>query len=147
MSLPHLDRECQTIVRDAEVIAREYGLEYVGTEHILLALLRRDGCTAARTLQALGVTTERARGELARLLARDKEDTWVFGRLPGTPHYRNVIALAIEEATRDGAAEIASEHLLLGLLRETGSTAERILRTFGVSAERCRQELHRQRGG
>ena len=84
-----------------------------------------------------------SRAEIERLMQRDKEDTWVFGRLPGSPHYKNVMALAIDEATQLAAKEIGSEHLLLSLLREKGSAGQRALANLGVTLKACREEAQR----
>lgn len=139
--MPRLNADADAIVKLANTIAHEYEQEYVGTEHILLAVLDHDRCVGATVLKKLGLTAERARTHLDELLTRDKEDTWVFGRLPGSPHFKNVMALAIDEATQLDSAEIGSEHLLLALLREDGSTAQRILDRQKITLEACRKEV------
>lgn len=144
MSMPHLTPDGEAVVKLANEIAHEFELEFVGTEHILLAILRHNSGVGAKTLGSFKIDEARARTEIDELLKRAKEDTWVFGRLPGTPHFRNVLALAIDEATQLEAQEVASEHLLLGLLREKGSTAQRVLARLGVTLETCRKEILRQ---
>jgi ATP-dependent Clp protease ATP-binding subunit ClpC len=144
MPLRHLDANAKAIVNLANDIAREYELEYVGTEHILLAILRQNGGVGARVLHHLGVDEQRARAAVDKLVQRAKEDTWVFGRLPGSPHYRRVIELAIEEAGQLEAKKIGSEHLLLSLLREKGTTAQLALASLGVSLRTCREEVLRE---
>jgi ATP-dependent Clp protease ATP-binding subunit ClpC len=141
MSLQHLDAHANAVVKLANDVAREYELDYVGTEHILLALARHGGGGGAAVLKRLGGSEAQIKRELDALMQAAKEDTWVFGRLPGTPHYRNVIALAIDEATQLEAKEIGTEHLLLGLLREKGSLAQLVLEKLGVTLPRCRQEI------
>lgn len=142
MSYPRFNAAADEIVRTvAQQIAYEFGLDYVGTEHILLAILRHDRGVGARVLNRLGVNETTARTKLDEIMQRAKEDTWVFGRLPGSPHYRNVVALAIDEATQLEAREIGSEHLLLGLLREEGSTAQTVLHDLGVTLRKCRAEV------
>ncbi|MFN0136317.1 MAG: Clp protease N-terminal domain-containing protein [Phycisphaerae bacterium] len=142
---PRLDEHADNIVKKvAQEIAYEMGLDYVGTEHVLLAILRHNQGVGARVLRHYGMDESRARLEIERILARDMEDTWVFGRLPGSPHYRNVVALAIDEATQLEAKEIGTEHILLALLREEGSTAQRVLATAGVTLKACRQEVLRE---
>ena len=142
MPYPKLDNNASQIVKKtAQAIAREYGLDYVGTEHILLAILRTGEGIGVRVLEDFGITEENARQTAEEILKRDMEDTWVFGRLPGSPHYRNVLAHAIDEATQLEAQQIGSEHLLLALLREDGSTAQRVLASFGVTLKNCREHV------
>ena len=142
MPYPKLDNNASQIVKKtAQAIAREYGLDYVGTEHILLAILRTGEGIGVRVLDDFGITEENARQAAEEILKRDMEDTWVFGRLPGSPHYRNVLAHAIDEATQLEAQQIGSEHLLLALLREDGSTAQRVLASFGVTLKNCREHV------
>ncbi|MBU0637415.1 MAG: hypothetical protein KKB50_01015 [Planctomycetes bacterium] len=117
MPFQHLDDHAKAIVKLANAIAQEYELEYVGTEHILLAIAQHEGGLGEKVLRAFDIDARRAREQVDELVQRDKEDTWVFGRLPGTPHFRNVMALAIDEATQLEARIIGSEHLLLALLR------------------------------
>ena len=139
MSYPQLDKDAARIVKKvAQEIAYEFELDYVGTEHILLAILRHGQGVGAEVLRKLGLTEELAREKVEEVLQRDMEDTWVFGRLPGSPHYRNVLAHAIDEATQLEAKRIGSEHLLLALLRERGSTAQRVLAKVGVTLNNCR---------
>lgn len=142
MAYPQLDNNAAKIVKKvAQEIAYEYELDYVGTEHILLAILRDGEGVGSKVLNHFGITEESAREAVDDMLKRDMEDTWVFGRLPGSPHYRNVLAFAIDEATQLGAAGIGSEHLLLALLREEGSTAQRVLAKLGVTLKKCRDQI------
>jgi len=142
MAYPRLDGNAAQIVKTvAQQIAYEFELDYVGTEHILLAILRHDKGVGAQVLHALNVDEERAREMVIDVLQRAMEDTWVFGRLPGSPHYRNVLAHAIDEATQLESKHIGSEHLLLALLREEGSTAQRVLARLGVTLKKCRTEV------
>lgn len=144
MPMRHLDEHGRAVVNLANQIAKDEGLDYVGTEHVLLGILRHEGGVGARVLKRLGVTEERARQVIGQIVQRAKEDTWVFGRLPGTPNYRRVIELAIEEAARMDARQIGSEHLLLALLREKDTTAGRALSALGIAAKKCRQEIVRE---
>lgn len=143
----HLDEEATAVKDLAEKLAREQELEYVGTEHVLLAILRQGTNAGARVLADFGVTEARASETVNRLIQHEKEDTWVFGRLPGSPHFRNVIALAIDEATQLESTSIGSAHLLLALLREKGSTAQRALAALGVTLAECRDRVVKHLGG
>lgn len=145
MAYPRLDADADHIIKKvAQDIAYEYGLDYVGTEHILLGILRHNDSAGSRVLGRFGVDEEKARAMVDEVLRREKEDTWVFGRLPGSPHYRNVVAYAIDEATQLESPEIGSEHLLLALLREDGSTAQRVLAKLGITLENCRAAVLKQ---
>lgn len=142
MPYPRLDADADQIVKKlAQEIAQQLGLDFVGTEHILLAILRHNKGVGAEVLSEFGINEERVAREIERLMKKGKEDTWVLGRLPGSPHYRNVVALAIDEATQLESKRIGSEHLLLGLLREKGSTAQRVLDKLGLSLEKCRKSI------
>lgn len=142
MAYPHLDDDARRVLQAlAQEIAREFELDYVGTEHILLALLRHGRGRAAAILRSMDVTEPKARAAVEALLKRDLEDTWVFGRLPGSPSYRNVLAHAIDEAGKLDSPTVNTEHLLLALLREPDTSAARVLAGFGVTAGRCRQAI------
>lgn len=142
MNYPRLDEHADAIVKKvAQEIAREHMLDYVGTEHVLLAILRHGKGIGADILRSsFNLDEKRVRKAVDKLLERDMEDTWVFGRLPGSPHYRNVVALAIDEATQLESKVLGTEHLLLGLLREENSTAQRVLEGLGVTLKKCRAE-------
>jgi ATP-dependent Clp protease ATP-binding subunit ClpC len=136
-----LSHEVNRVIKQANVIAREYELEYVGTEHVLLAIAEGDSDSGARILKSHSLTKETIRAEVDKLVKASMEDTWVFGRLPGTPHYRNVVALAIEEARKLGSKEVCTEHLLLALLTEKGCVAQKALGTLGLTQGSVREEI------
>ena len=69
------------------------------------------------------------------------EETWVFGRLPGSPHFKNVVAGAIEAARQLESKEVCTEHLLLALLKEKGSVAYDTLKNLGVKIEDVRSDV------
>ena len=125
---PRVDK----VVKLANEIAREYDQEYVGTEHVLLGVLREGTGIGARVLRARNVTEGRLRETIDRLVKKSMEETWVFGRLPGTPHFKNVVATAIEQARQLESREVCTEHILLALLRERGSVAYRALKELGI---------------
>ena len=139
----HLSKRVDSVVKLANKIAREYEQEYVGTEHILLAIVQEGTGVGARILLDRGATEERIRAEVDKLIKASLEDTWVFGRLPGTPHFRNVIAQAIEEARKLNNKEVCTEHLLLGLLKERGCVAHEALRSLGFSTRSVREAVRR----
>ena len=79
--------------------------------------------------------------EIDKLIKSQLEETWVFGRLSGTPHFKNVMAVAIDECQALGEPEVRTEHLLLALSRERGFVAFQALESLGLSYETARAEL------
>ncbi len=136
---PRVDR----VVKIANQIAREYEQEYVGTEHVLLAIAREGTGVGAQILHQCHLDEDRIKEEVDKLIKASLEDTWVFGRLPGSPHFKNVVAKAIEEARGLGSKNVCTEHLLLGLLAEKGCVAQRALKTLGLTARKVREEVMR----
>jgi ATP-dependent Clp protease ATP-binding subunit ClpC len=139
----HLSRRVDQVIRLANQIAREYEQEYVGTEHVLLAIAREGTGVGARVLRDHGATEDKIEAEVRKLIKASLEDTWVFGRLPGTPHFKNVIAHAIEAARELKSKEVCTEHLLLGLLAEKGSVAYAALKALGISSRTVREDVLR----
>jgi ATP-dependent Clp protease ATP-binding subunit ClpC len=137
----HLSSRVDKVVKLANSIAREYEQEYVGTEHILLAIAGEGTGVGARILSQRGASQDKIRAEVEKIIRSRLEDTWVFGRLPGSPHFKNVVARAIEEARALDSKEVCTEHLLLGLLAEKGCTAQQALRALGVTAREVRQDV------
>jgi ATP-dependent Clp protease ATP-binding subunit ClpC len=129
------------VIKLANNFAREHEQEYVGTEHVLLAIAREGTGLGAKILNEAGADEDRIRSEVEKLIKASLEDTWVFGRLPGSPHFRNVIARAIEEARALSSNEVCTEHLLLGLLAEKGCVAQTALKTLGLSAKSVRDKV------
>jgi ATP-dependent Clp protease ATP-binding subunit ClpC len=125
----------------ANTIAHEYEQEYVGTEHLLLAIARDGAGPAVDFLKSQRVDEVRLKETIDRLIKQSMEDTWVFGRLPGTPHFRNVMAGAISEAGKLGSKQIEIEHLFLGLLSEKGSVAESALADLGITFSLAQKEI------
>jgi ATP-dependent Clp protease ATP-binding subunit ClpC len=141
-----LSQRVDRVIKLANRIAREYELEYVGTEHVLLAILREGTGLGAQILNSLGATEASVKEEINRLLKASLEDTWVFGRLPGSPHFRNVIAKAIEEAEAMKSKEVCTEHLLLALLREKGSVAYEALHHLALTLKDVRARVRQDAG-
>lgn len=132
----------EKIIKLSQKIAHDYEQDYVGTEHMLLAILQEGGGVGARVLKDHGVTLAKAKTIVDRLIKNSLEDTWVFGRLPGTPHFRNVMAHAIEEARQLESKVVCSEHLLLSLAREEGSVAYATLEELGLKIGTIRAEIN-----
>ena len=117
-------------LRLSQEAAEELGHGYVGSEHLLLGLLREEEGIAHRVLSEFGVTDEMVCSVLQRSVGHG-----VSGAAPSqglTPRAKSVVELAVSEAARMGSGYIGTEHLLMGLLREGGNMGLRILRTIGV---------------
>ncbi len=136
----HMNKRLERVIKVAHEIAREYEQEYVGTEHLLLAIAREDMGLASHVLSEFGASEDKVKSAVDRLIKASLEDTWVFGRLPGTPHFRNVMAKAIEEAHNLGSKEIGTEHLLIGLLLEKGSVGYEALKSLGLTPRTVRDK-------
>jgi ATP-dependent Clp protease ATP-binding subunit ClpC len=139
--LPKSSPRVAEIIKLANDIAHEFDQEYVGTEHVLLAIQREGTGLGAAVLAKRGLTAKRLRKEIDKLVKKRLEETWVFGRLPGTPHFKNVVAVAIEQCQSLGSSLVCTEHLLLGLLKEQGSVAHKALSTLGVSFDDARNDI------
>ena len=137
----HLSRRVEKVIKLANRIAREHEQEYVGTEHILLAIMEEGTGNGVAVLAQNGIDEPKVKAEVEKLIQKSMEDTWVFGRLPGTPHFRNVVARAIEEARDLKSTEVCAEHLLLGLLREKGSVAFEALTNLGLKIQDVRTAI------
>jgi ATP-dependent Clp protease ATP-binding subunit ClpC len=131
--LPRSSQRVAEVIKLANRIAREYELEYVGTEHVLLAIQSEGTGVGAAVLKKRGITAGKLRAEIDKLIKKQMEETWVFGRLPGTPHFKNVVAGAIKQCQDIGAKELCTEHLLLALLLEKGSVACKALKALGLT--------------
>ena len=94
----HLSTRANKAMKLSQQIAREMSLEYVGSEHVLLGILEEGTGVGALLLKEGGLTRTRIREQVTKLTAQQMAETWVIGRLPGTPHFTNVIAKAIEQA-------------------------------------------------
>ncbi|MBI1826787.1 MAG: hypothetical protein HY287_06805 [Planctomycetes bacterium] len=139
--LPKSSKRVGDVIKLANTIAREYEREYVGTEHVLLAIAKEGHGLGAEVLSRKGITISRLREEIEKLIKKQMEETWVFGRLPGTPHFKNVMATAVEQCQELGSTEVCTEHLLLALLLEKGSVAHKALKAFGLTPDDIRREL------
>ncbi len=129
----------------AQEEARELSHNYIGTEHLLLGLLREEEGIAARALQSLEVTLEGVRGQIVQIVGAGEEET--AGQIPFTPRAKKVLELALREALSLGHDYIGTEHILLGLVRENEGVAARILLDFDADAEKVRNEVIRALSG
>jgi ATP-dependent Clp protease ATP-binding subunit ClpA len=121
--------------------ARQLNHNYIGTEHVLLGLLREGEGIAARALRSFGVTHEAVRAQVEEIIGRG--DTAPSGHIPFTPRAKKVLELSLREALRLGHNYIGTEHVLLGLLREGEGLAAQVLVKLGVDLPRLRGEVLR----
>ncbi len=122
----------------AQEEARNLNHSYIGTEHILLGLVREEEGVAARVLINLGISLSKVRSAVEFIIGRGERPT--TGETGLTPRAKKVIELAIDEARQLGHNYIGTEHLLLGLLREGEGVASNVLDSFGITLERARAE-------
>jgi ATP-dependent Clp protease ATP-binding subunit ClpC len=120
--------------------ARSLAHDWLGTEHILLGLLRGADTTAAEVLAALDVRIEPVRAEVTRIIGDRTAAKPVDGQTPFTPRAKRVLELALREALALGHNEVDTEHLLLGLARENQGVANGVLDGLGADAQRIRTE-------
>jgi ATP-dependent Clp protease ATP-binding subunit ClpC len=133
------ERAKQVVVL-AQEEARALKHNYIGTEHILLGLLREEEGLAARVLESLDITVEEVREQVKRLVGQGDEDI-VTGQIPFTPRAKKVLELALREALALGHNYIGTEHVLLGVVRENQGVAARILLDFDADAEKIRKQI------
>jgi ATP-dependent Clp protease ATP-binding subunit ClpC len=138
------ERARQVVVL-AQEEARILKHNYIGTEHILLGLLREEEGLAARVLESLDITVERVRAQVVRIVGSGEEVT--SGQIPFTPRAKKVLELALREALSLGHNYIGTEHILLGLVRENEGVAARILLDFDADSEKIRNEVIRMLSG
>lgn len=134
-------RRVDAVVKRARAIARDGDQEYLGTEHVLLAILQEGTGVGAKLLNAAGIDEYRLKAEIDKLVKKSMEETWVFGNLPGSPHLKSTVANAVNLAQQLEAKEVCTEHLVLAMLKEKGSVAELALRAFGMSYDMARDKV------
>ena len=125
----------------AQEEAQRFNHNYIGTEHLLLGLVREGDGVAAKVLSNLGVELGKVRSAVEFIIGRG--DRAVLGEIGLTPRAKKVIELAVDEARRLNHHYIGTEHLLLGLVREGEGIAAGVLESLGVNLERVRAETTR----
>jgi hypothetical protein len=121
--------------------ARTLRHNYVGTEHLLLGLLREDQGLAAKALTSLGIAPDEVRDRVVEIVGRG--ELAPAGPIPYTPRSKKVLELSMREALRLGHAYIGTEHILLGLLREGEGLAALVLANLGCDFARTRDQVLR----
>ena len=120
--------------------AQRFNHEYIGTEHILLGLVKEGSGVGANVLKNLEVDLRKVRLEVEKLV-KSGPDMVTMGKLPQTPRAKKVIEYAIEEARNLNHNYVGTEHLLLGLLREQDGVAAQVLMNLGIKLEEVREEV------
>lgn len=123
----------------AQEEAHRFRHNYMGTEHLLLGLIREGDGVAARVLRRMDVDLEEVRRNVEAIIGRGKHI--VAGEVGLTPRAKKVMELAVEEARRLNHYYIGTEHLLLGLIREGEGIGARVLESSGIKLNRARQEV------
>ncbi|MGO0121766.1 ATP-dependent Clp protease ATP-binding subunit [Desulfothermobacter acidiphilus] len=132
-------RSAQKVLLLAQEEARSMNYPFVGTEHILLGLLREGEGVAAKVLQNLGVSAEAVREKVEQIVERGEEP--VLHEVTLTPRAKRVLELAVDEARQLGHNYVGTEHLLLGLIREGEGVAAQVLTMFGADLDKVRAQV------
>src|SRR5437867_5689636 len=130
----------QQVLQLARKEADRFNHNYVGTEHLLLGLIKLGQGVAVNVLQKMGLDLETVRMEVEKQVGSGPE-TKIVGNVPYTPRVKKVLALAGKEAKALNHSYVGTEHILLGLLREGEGVAARVLKTLELDIERTRNEI------
>lgn len=128
--LSRFNEHAQHVLALAREEALSFDHHYIGTEHLLLGLLREQGGLAALALEKLGVALESVRAAVAEKIGRG--DAPIQGEIDYVPRARKVLSLALDEAERQGSGYVRTEHILLGIVRDGGGVGADILDALGV---------------
>jgi ATP-dependent Clp protease ATP-binding subunit ClpC len=133
--------QARQVVVLAQDEARALKHNYIGTEHLLLGLIREEAGVAAQVLGSLDLTLERVRGQIVRIVGSGEEVN--VGQVPFTPRGKKVLEVSLREALSLGHNYIGTEHILLGLVRDHNGVAARILLDFDADSDKIREEVIR----
>jgi ATP-dependent Clp protease ATP-binding subunit ClpC len=137
------DRARRVVVL-AQEEARLLNHNYIGTEHILLGLVREGEGVAAQALTSMSIELDAVRGKVEEIIGQGQAAP--TGHIPFTPRAKKVLELSLREALQLGHNYIGTEHILLGLLREGEGVAAQVLQTLGAELDRVRQAVIRLLG-
>ncbi|TRZ36401.1 ATP-dependent Clp protease ATP-binding subunit [Niallia circulans] len=138
MMFGRFTERAQKVLALSQEEAIRLGHNNIGTEHILLGLVREGEGIAAKALQALGLGPEKIQEEVENLIGRGTEGSQTIHY---TPRAKKVIELSMDEARKLGHSYVGTEHILLGLIREGEGVAARVLNNVGVSLNKARQQV------
>lgn len=140
-------QRAKEVLQIAQTEAKRFKHQTVGSEHILLALLIEPNGIAGKTLREMNVSEKDVREEIEHLTGYGSMTNYpINGFLPYSPRARQIFAYAGDEAKRFGSAQVGTEHLLLGLLRDEEILASRIMLNLGLSLAKMRQLLKKKMG-
>jgi ATP-dependent Clp protease ATP-binding subunit ClpC len=132
------DRARRVVVL-AQEEARMLNHNYIGTEHILLGLVRESEGIAAKALESLGISLEAVRSQVEEIIGQGESPP--AGHIPFTPRAKKVLELSLREALQLGHNYIGTEHILLGLIREGEGVAAQVLQKLGADLKRSRETV------
>ncbi len=132
-----ITEEGRRVLDNAQEEAHGFNHSYIGTEHILLGLVREKDAVSARVLARFGIELQKVRSATEFIIGRG--DRTIFGEIGYTPRAKKVIELALDEMRRMGNESISSEHILLGLVREGEGIAAGVLESMGVNLDSLRR--------
>ncbi|MBM7704995.1 ATP-dependent protease ATP-binding subunit ClpC [Metabacillus iocasae] len=138
MMFGRFTERAQKVLALAQEEALRLGHNNIGTEHILLGIVREGEGIAAKALLALGLGADKIQKEVEALIGRGQELTQTIHY---TPRAKKVIELSMDEARKLGHSYVGTEHILLGLIREGEGVAARVLNNLGVSLNKARQQV------
>ncbi|MDU0814579.1 ATP-dependent protease ATP-binding subunit ClpC [Bacillus siamensis] len=139
MMFGRFTERAQKVLALAQEEALRLGHTNIGTEHILLGLVREGEGIAFKALEALGLNSDKMQKEVESLIGRGQESTTSVPHY--TPRAKKVIELSMDEARKLGHSYVGTEHILLGLIREGEGVAARVLNNLGVSLNKARQQV------
>ena len=129
----------------AQEEARVLNHNYIGTEHVLLGLIREGEGVAGKALESLGISLEAVRQQVEEIIGQGQQAP--SGHIPFTPRAKKVLELSLREALQLGHNYIGTEHILLGLIREGEGVAAQVLVKLGADLNRVRQQVNQLLAG
>ncbi|GJM76928.1 hypothetical protein HMSSN036_91440 [Paenibacillus macerans] len=138
MMFGRFTERAQKVLALAQEEAVRLGHNNIGTEHVLLGLIREGEGIAAKALIGLGLGLEKIQDEVETLIGRGQEQPT---NIAYTPRAKKVIELSMDEARKLGHTYVGTEHILLGLIREGEGVAARVLNNLGISLNKARQQV------
>lgn len=134
----HLSDTSKAVLKLAGEKACEQGLNYIGTEHVLKAILEHGRGLGAQLLDQFGVNYSLVEKMSHDFVRQGMSEPLFLGSIPVTPNFKNVISLAMEEAESFNDRKVGTEYLVIAILRENGCIAEKILRRLAVTVDDAR---------
>ncbi len=145
MMFERFTERARRVVLHAQKEATRLRHNVVGTEHLLLGLVKEGEGVAAKALESLDIDLEKVRMEVERIIGVGEQV--ILGEVPFTPRAKRVLELALDEARQLGHNYVGTEHILLGLIREGEGVAAQVLKNLGVDLESARKQVFSLLGG